>query len=72
MYEELVKQLRAYAEEHCPLDRSSGICGCVLAHNAADAIEELNKRPECPCWYGDMRFCSMIGKQLPKLSKEEK
>lgn len=41
MYEELVRQLREYAKEHCPLDRGSGICGCIDARNAADAIEEL-------------------------------
>ena len=44
MYEELVKRLREYAKEHCPLDRGSGICGCIDACEAADAIEELSKR----------------------------
>lgn len=38
---------------------------------AADAIEELSKRYECPCWYGDVRFCSMLGKTLPEPPKEE-
>ena len=43
MYEELVKMLRKHYDEHCPLDRTSGICGGVLANEAADAIEELLK-----------------------------
>ena len=41
MYEELVKMLRKHYDEHCPLDRASGICGGVLANEAADAIEKL-------------------------------
>ena len=44
MYDELVERLRKYAKEHCPLDRASGICGCIDAREAADAIEELSKR----------------------------
>ena len=44
MYEELVKRLREYAKEHCPLDRGSGICGCIDAREAADAIEELGMK----------------------------
>ena len=46
MYEELVKKLRTHAEDHCPLDRSSGICGWILAYEAADAIEELQQTVE--------------------------
>lgn len=41
MYEELVKMLRKHYDEHCPLDGASGICGGVLANEAADAIETL-------------------------------
>lgn len=41
MYEELVKMLRKHHDEHCQLDRASGVCGGVLANEAADAIEEL-------------------------------
>lgn len=47
MYEELVKRLREYAKEHCPLDRESGICGCIDAREASDAIEELVGSVEC-------------------------
>jgi hypothetical protein len=46
MYDEFVKRLREYAKEHCPLDRGSGICGCIDAREAADAIEALSKRVE--------------------------
>lgn len=46
MYDELVKRLREYAKEHCPLDRKSGICGCIDAREAADAIEELDREYE--------------------------
>lgn len=44
MYNDLVKRLREYGKEHCPLDRGSGICGCIDAREAADAIEELSRR----------------------------
>lgn len=44
MYEELVKILRKHYDEHCPLDRASGICGGVLANEAADTIEGLSMR----------------------------
>lgn len=39
-----MKRLREYAKEHCPLDRGSGICGCIDAREAADAIEELGMK----------------------------
>ena len=42
MYEEQIKQLRSHAEEHCPLDRASGICGGVLASEAANTIHQLS------------------------------
>lgn len=45
-YEKLVKMLRKHYDEHCPLDRASGICGGVLANEAADAIEELSREAE--------------------------
>lgn len=43
MYEELVKRLLSYADLHCPLDRAAGICGCIDAREAAEAILELRK-----------------------------
>lgn len=43
MYEELVKRLLSYADLHCPLDRAAGICGCIDAREAAEAILELSK-----------------------------
>ena len=43
MYEELVKRLLSYADLHCPMDRASGICGCIDAREAAEAILELRK-----------------------------
>lgn len=57
MYEKLVKRLREYAKEHCPLDRGSGICGCIDAREAADAIEELSELADaiphvCECCIG--------------------
>lgn len=65
MYEELVKRLREAtgwknASEHYSLMKE-----------AANVIEELSKRHECPCWYGDIRFCSTLGKTLPEPPKEE-
>lgn len=44
MHEELVNMLREHYDEHCPLDRASGVCGATLANNAADAVEELEEK----------------------------
>ena len=67
MYEELVKRLRDdEAWKNCDFDFIYG-----WMHEAADAIEELSKRSECPCWYGGIRFCSMLGKPIPEPPKEE-
>lgn len=62
MYEELVKRLRSFTKI-IPSEHTFA--------EAADAIEELSKRSECPCWYGDIRFCSMLGKPIPEPPKEE-
>ena len=63
MYERLIEALRDVNEY------DSGYA--KLMHDAADTIEELSKRSECPCWYGGIRFCSMLGKPIPELQKEE-
>jgi hypothetical protein len=63
MYETLVAALRKVDEY------DSGYA--KLMYDAADAIEGLSKRSECPCWYGDIRFCSMLGKPIPEPPKEE-
>ena len=67
MYEDLIKRLRDdEAWKNCDFDFIYG-----WMHEAADVIEELSKRSECPCWYGDIRFCSMLGKPIPEPPKEE-
>ena len=43
MYEELVKRLLSYVDLHCPMDRTSWICGRSDARKAAEAILELRK-----------------------------
>lgn len=79
-YEELAMRLREYAKEHCPLDRGSGICGCIDAREAADAIEELTAIAESykrsmeawadeaaraqPCWIP-------VTEQKPPLPEDE-
>lgn len=40
-YAGLIKSLREYAERHCPLDNSAGICGCIDAREVADAMQAL-------------------------------
>ena len=65
-YEDLIKRLRNVSIELGQVDHVS-----VLLLEAADAIEELSKRSECPCWYGDIRFCAMLGKPIPEPPKEE-
>lgn len=65
MYEELTKRLRFAAQL---ADKGLVIMPSVCLE-AANAIEELSQRSECPCWYGDIRFCSMLGKSIPKPPK---
>jgi hypothetical protein len=67
-YEDLIKRLRDdEAWKNCDFDFIYG-----WMHEAADAIEELQKqRDECPCWYGGIRFCSMLVKPIPEPPKEE-
>lgn len=86
MYEGLVKSLRYCATHDCrgegereagctapySLRKDCDTCNQVLQADAADAIEELSKRSECPCWYGGIRFCAMLGKPIPEPQKEEK
>ena len=78
MYDELVKRLRDSEHEiDCSLcDRDccypdGKVHGKCIIIEAADAIEELSKRSECPGWYGSIRFCSMLGKLIPEPLKEE-
>ena len=78
MYEELVRRLRDSEHEiDCSLcDRDccypdGKVHGECIIIEAADAIEELSKRSECPCWYGGIRFCAMLGKPIPEPPKEE-
>ena len=71
--EELVKRLREYAKEHCPLDRGSGICGCIDAREAAVAIEELSKQIDelqkrVAYWQAQLTK-SMCGETLAELEK---
>jgi len=63
MYEILVAALREVDEYDSDYAK--------LMYDAADAIEELSKRSECPCWYGDIRFCAMLCKPIPEPPKEE-
>ena len=56
MYDELIKRLRETSLDFGELDDVS-----VMMIEAANAIEELSKRSECPCWYGDVRICSLLG-----------
>ena len=62
MYETLVAALRKVDEY------DSGYA--KLMYDAADAIEGLSKRSECPCWYGGIRFCAMLGKPIPEPPEE--
>ena len=62
MYEDLVKRLRSVKdiwqteEETWMLD-------------AADAIEELSKRKECPFSHDDGKFCSLLGTYVSRYQK---
>ena len=67
MYEELIINLR-----NCAKLNGLSFYKRDLMAQAANVIEELSKRHECPCWYGDMRFCSLLGKTLPEPPEEEK
>ena len=85
MYEDLIKRLRELQAitEHCNehscfecenrelCDKHDNKTLSGTYKEAADAIEELSARSECPCWYGGIRFCSMLGKPIPKPPKEE-
>ena len=76
MYEELVKRLREYAKEHCPLDRGSGICGCIDAREAADAIEERDRyaltlqREMMAEAESHIALVERLNKQIEELQKE--
>ena len=73
--DELVKRLKNCATQAAPCKTcdmtEDGSCSDTLMKQAADAIEELSKRSECPCWYGGIRFCAMLGKPIPEPQKEE-
>lgn len=71
MYEELIAALREEAEWAEDNEWETPIMLSDHLKQAADVIEELSKRSECPCWYGGIRFCSMLGKPIPELPKEE-
>ena len=71
MYEELITALREEAEWAEDNEWETPIMLSDNLKQAADVIEELSKRSECPCWYGGIRFCSMLGKPIPELQKEE-
>ena len=73
MYNELINLLRRCGKQKCKNCEYEHVLGCVTKMNerAADAIEELSKRSECPCWYGGIRFCAMLSKPIPEPPKEE-
>lgn len=66
MSEKLTDRLRRYSEACVAYKLDADFADAVQ-----QAIEELSKRSECPCWYGGIRFCSMLGKPIPEPPKEE-
>ena len=58
MYKELAAELRIF-ETVCK--HSNKPDTAFLARRAADAIEKLSKRKECPFSHDDGKFCALLG-----------
>lgn len=70
-YIELINRLRQEAEFEAYLQPHSANETPKLLSEAAEAIEELSKKKDCPYWFEDGRFCNMLGKCVVEPPKEE-
>ena len=53
--------VRIYGDGYATVEDDGGE---VVVATASESVEDSNIRPECPHWYEDARFCSMLGRSV--------